>query len=742
MNCCDHVQSKKQTSRDKKETGVYSCPMHPEVSQEISGVCPKCGMELVKLGKEERLKTRSKTVAHSDHDEHDHDKHAGHSLEMFMRRFWVNLALTILILLFSDFRQTVLGLPPIDFANKQIFALVFGTVVFFYGGGVFLKGAFRELKAKLPGMMTLIGIAISVAYLYSVYAVFFNLGRHDLFWELATLITIMLLGHWLEMKAVVGTQEALKELSRLLPDTAEVIRFKKTEHVPLSEIVVGDLVLVRPGAKIPADGIVEQGSSEVNESMVTGESRLVAKTIGDRVIAGTLNEDGSLQVRVSKVGEETFLAGVMRLVSEAQRSKSRLQVLSDRAAFILTLVALFVGSLAFSLWFLFRADFAFALERLVAVLVIACPHALGLAVPLVASISTSLAARKGFLVKQRLALETARNIDIVVFDKTGTLTKGEYGVAEIITNEKISITNNELLQLAASVDFHSEHSVAKAIVNYANDKGIKLLRAEDFKRIPGKGVRAIITNIQLPVIKASKTEVLVGGEAILSEVFGNEQVMGEQMRERIQTLAREGKTVIYVIADKKLVGAVALGDTIRDESREAVQKLKKMGLKIAMITGDNEEVARWVAEELKIDEYFSRVLPQEKAERIKTLQNKGLRVAMVGDGINDAPALVQADLGIAIGAGTNVAIESAGIILVRNDPRDIEKIITLSRATYRKMIENLFWATGYNLIAMPLAAGLLAPKGIFLQPAVAALFMSLSTVIVAINAVLLKKLQL
>ncbi len=632
------------------------------------------------------------------------DKYGKHSTQMFLRKFWVSFVLTVPVVLYSDILNTLFGFEAPTFPGSGYIPFVFGSMVFFYGGWVFLAGAGRELKARLPGMMTLIGLAISAAYLWSVYAVLSGKSQ-DLFWELTTLITIMLLGHYFEMRAVSGVQSALKELSKLLPDDAEVIRDERTEKVPLSELKVGDLVFVRPGGRIPADGVVIEGRSETNESMMTGESAPVPKKEGDDVIAGTSNGDGSLKIKITKIGENTFLAGVMRLVEEAQASKSRLQILSDQAAFYLTLVAILTGGLTFVLWLLARSGFGFAMERLVAVLVIACPHALGLAVPLVASISTTLAARHGFLVKQRLALESARKVDIVLFDKTGTLTRGEYGVIEV--------TDNEVLRLAASVDAHSEHFIAKAIVAEAKKRGLKLSEVKDFRRLPGKGVSGIVDGKNL----------IVGGEAVL---------------ENIPKITKGGNTIIYVVADGKLLGSIALADVIREESKEAVADLKKMGIKVAMLTGDSEEVAKGVGDEIGIDEYFARVLPHEKSEKVKILQERGLKVAMVGDGINDAPALTQADLGVAIGAGTNVAIESAGIILVRNDPRDIVKIIKLSRLTYTKMLQNLFWATGYNVVALPLAAGILYSKGIVLEPALAALFMSLSTVIVAVNALLLR----
>ncbi|MDP2664754.1 MAG: copper-translocating P-type ATPase [bacterium] len=660
---------------------MYTCPMHPEVKQEGPGMCPECGMSLI-LEKDHK--------EHGERKEHDkpfdsaQGKHAGHVTQDFLKKFWVSLVLTVFVVLFRD---------------SSVIPIILGSIVFFYGGWVFIASALRELRGKSPGMMTLIALAISVAYIYSVFVVFRKEGE-PLFWELTSLITVMLLGHWLEMRAVSGAQGALKELSKLLPDTAEVMRGEQITAVPLDQLKLGDIVLVRPGSRVPADGKVIEGSTEVNESMITGESKPVSKNKESEVIAGTVNGIGSLKVEVTKIGKNTFLAGIMRLVSEAQASKSKLQLLSDKAAFLLTISAITLGTATFLFWLTKEGGFTFAVERLVAVLVIACPHALGLAIPLVASISTTLAARSGFLVRQRLALELARNIDIVLFDKTGTLTTGSYGVTR---------AEDPILQLAASVDAQSEHSAAKALVAEAGRRNLKLTQVHDFTAIPGKGAKAMIEGVEYRV-EGSESE---GAETIVSVFRGNEKM-----------------------------GDIALADKIREESREAVQKLKSMGLKIAMITGDAESVASWVAKELGIDEYFARVLPQDKSAKVKLLQERGLRVAMVGDGVNDAPALTQADLGIAIGAGTNVAIESAGIILVRNDPRDVAKIIKLSKITYTKMLQNLFWATGYNVVALPLAAGVLASQGIFLQPALAAVFMSLSTIIVAINAVLLRRASL
>lgn len=687
----------------QKNKLIYSCPMHPNIKQGQPGICSECGMNLVPTKQE-------------------HDKHAGHSAAAFGRKFWTSLLLTIPVILFKE----PFWLP-----------FVLSSIVFFYGGWIFMAGAWRELKAKLPGMMTLIAVAITTAYTYSVFVTFSKRGE-TLFWELTTLITVMLLGHWLEMKAVQGAQSALKELSKLLPDTAEVIRGDKAEVIPLSQLTVNDMVFVRPGGKIPADGMIVEGRSDVNESMITGESKPTTKSVSNEVIAGTINGEGSLKFKVTKIGENTFLAGVMRLVAEAQASKSRLQILSDKAAFYLTIIAIAGGTITLISWLIAEAGVVFAVERLVAVLVIACPHALGLAVPLVASISTTMAARNGLLIKQRLALEMARKTDTILFDKTGTLTKGEYGITNIWP---VGLSEKEALQLAASIDSHSEHFIAKAIVKKAEEEKVSLLEVKDFSRIPGKGTQGAI----------GKYLVFVGGEAILEHAGAK---VPENLKKELLGEGKKGKTIIYTVRNKELAGIFALSDLIREESREAIKELKNLGLKIAMITGDSEEVSDWVAKELDIEIYFARVLPQEKAEVVKKLQrggvwkleigNSGRRpvVAMVGDGINDAPALTQADLGIAIGAGTNVAIESAGIILVKNDPRDIVKIFKLSKATYSKMIQNLFWATGYNIVALPLAAGVLASQGILLQPALAALFMSLSTVIVAINALFLRNKKL
>lgn len=632
---------------------------------------------------------------HSQHQHHhqasEHDKHAGHHTADFLKKFWISLAITIPIFFYSEMAMRIFDVRGPEFPGSPYALLLLGSIVYFYCGWIFLQSAFRELKHRLPGMMTLIAIAITAAYAYSAFSILSG-SPQELLFELASLISIMLLGHWIEMKSVAGAEGALKELSKLLPDTAEVIRGNSTTIIPLSELKVGDIVLVKPGANVPADGTVVEGRSELNESIITGESKPVLKNSGDIVIAGSVNGDGSLKVEITTIGEKTFLAGVMRLVAEAQASKSRLQMLSDRAAFYLTLVAIVGGGITLAAWLALGWGMPTAIERMVAVLVIACPHALGLAVPLVAAISTTMAARNGLLVKQRLALEEARNIDVVLFDKTGTLTEAKFKVE--------SFSSDEALALAASVNVHSEHPIARAMVEEAKARKLTLQETKDFERVPGRGARGT-----------------VGSSAVFVGTKGDDDIVVER--------------------DGKQIGTIAVADLPRPESKSAVESLKQAGTRVAMITGDSEAAARKVANELGLDEYFARVLPEDKVKKVKELQARGLKVAMVGDGVNDAPALTQADLGIAVGAGTNVAIESAGIILVKSDPRDIPKIFNLSRLTYGKMVQNLFWATGYNVVAIPLAAGVLAYKGIILEPWLAAVFMSASTVIVAINAVLL-----
>jgi len=651
----------------------------------------------------------------------EHDRHAGHTVAMFWRRFWISSVLTLPILAYSPHIQELTGFRAPPFPGSDAVPPVFGTIVFFYGGLVFLRGAGPELRARRPGMMTLISLAITVAFLFSLAATL-RLVSGALWWELATLVDIMLLGHWLEMRSIGRASGALRELAKLLPDTAERIRDGKTETVPVSALREGDVLLVRPGASIPADGVVLAGRSAVNEAMITGESRPVQKKEGDEVIGGTVNGTGSLRVRVTRTGERTALAGIMRLVEEAQSSRSRAQDLADRAAFYLTLIAIGTGTLTLGGWLATGAPLPFALERAVTVMVIACPHALGLAIPLVVAISTTLAARAGLLVRKRDAFERARELDTVVFDKTGTLTTGEFGVAAIATAP--GITEEEALRLAAAAERESEHVMARAIVAAAQARGIEIPSPEHFEAIPGRGARA----------RVQGREVLAGQPALLQELGAEPP---PELRRAMDEAAERARSPVVLIVDRRPVALFALADRVRPESYEAVRKLKEQGIRVAMLTGDSEDVARAVARELGIDEVFARVLPEEKARRVQELKGRGLRVAMVGDGVNDAPALLAADVGIAIGAGTNVAIEAGDIVLVRNDPRDIARIITLSRASYRKMRQNLAWATGYNVVAIPLAAGVLARQGILLPPALGALLMSLSTVIVAINAQLL-----
>ena len=589
-----------------------------------------------------------------------------------------------------------------------------------------MKSAGKELKARLPGMMTLIALAISVAYLYSLATLFLPLGE-PLFWELTTLVTIMLLGHWIEMRAVSSASGALKELAKLLPDTAEKMVGEIAETVPLVQLVVGDLVLVRPGAKIPTDGEVTEGETSVNESMITGESLPVEKRVGSAVIAGTVNGTGALKVRVTKIGEKTALAGIMRLIAQAQASRSRIQELADRAAFYLTIVAVSVGALTVLTWLLVGESPAFALERAVAVLVIACPHALGLAIPLVTSISTTLSARSGLLIREKLALELARKVDVVLFDKTGTLTSGELGVTDVLFLPGWG--EEKALQWVASLEASSEHAIAAGIVKEAQNRKLKILKVEEVQAIPGRGIKG----------KIDDQVVYAGGPRLLEELKAKVPL---SLQAPVAKLSKQGKTVVYLLVGKKITAAFGVADLIRPESRQAVPVLQKMGIRVAMVTGDAKPVAEWVAKELALKEYFAEVLPEHKSEMVQKLRADGSIVMMVGDGINDAPALTAADVGVAIGAGTDVAIESAGIVLIKNDPRDIVKIIKLAKANYRKMVENLVWATGYNVFAIPAAAGLFSPFGIILAPAVAAVLMSASTVIVSANAQLLRRLQL
>ncbi len=661
---------------------------------------------------------------HHDHAHAGHDKHAGHHVEMFRNRFWVVLILTIPTLIWSMEFQQWFGYTAPEFPVAWLIAPVLGTFIFFYGGWVFLEGAWRELRARLPGMMTLIALAISVAFLYSA-AVTLGWPGHALWWELSTLVAIMLLGHWIEMRSVMQAQGALKELAKLLPDTAErIIEGDRTEHIHADELREGDRVLIRPGAGLPADGTVESGRSSVNESMLTGESQAVEKREGDRIIAGTVNGAGSLRVRVTGVGEQTAMAGIMRLVEQAQSSRSRSQALADRAAFLLTLVAIGAGSLTFIVWLMLGATLQFTISRVVTVLVIACPHALGLAVPLVIAISTTLGARNGLLVRDRRGLEEARLLNTVVFDKTGTLTLGEHRVVEMATAE--GVDENEALAWAMAVERDSEHPIARALLASGEARGIKVPPADQFTAHAGHGVEALVEGRRLRV----------GGPALLDH-FNIVPAAG--LRATAERFSQRGQAAIHLIDEQRALAVFAIADAVRPESREAVEQLHEAGLEVALLTGDSRQVADAVAAQLGIDTVFAQVLPEQKAEIIKQLQRQGKRVAMVGDGVNDAPALVTADVGIAIGAGTDVAVEAGDIVLVRSDPRDVARIVALSRASYRKMIQNLWWAAGYNIIAIPLAAGVLAWAGIILAPAVGAVLMSASTVIVAANAQLLRR---
>jgi Cu2+-exporting ATPase len=645
-----------------------------------------------------------------------HSRHAGHSVAMFRDRFWLSLLLTIPVLVWSRDLQEWLGYRAPTFPGSDLIPAVLGTIVFVYGGLVFLRSARGELANRQPGMMTLISLAISVALVTSVASTL-GLFEVEIWWELATLITIMLLGHWLEMRSIAQAQGALDALAALLPDTAERVTHHGTETVPIAELAVGDVVLVRPGRRVPADGVVTEGSADVDESMITGESRAIAKEPGASVVAGTVAEGGSLRVRVTAAGEETALSGIMRLVAQAQASGSRSQALADRAAAVLFYVAVAAGLVTLGFWWL-QGDREGALVRTATVLVIACPHALGLAIPLVIAISTSLGARNGLLVKDRLALERARNLDVVIFDKTGTLTRGTPVLAEVAGDDA-------MLGLAAAAESNSEHPLARAIVEGARSRGLAFPAATGFEALAGRGARATVDG----------HAVAVGGPRLLAE-------LGLSVDPRATAWDATGRTVLHVVVDGRVAGVLALEDEIRPESAEAVEALHAAGVRVAMITGDAAAVADSVARRLGIDEVRAEVLPADKAAAVNSFQRGGARVAMVGDGVNDAPALAAADVGIAIGAGTDVAVESAGIVLVRDDPRDVIGAIRLSRASYGKMVQNLVWATGYNLVAIPVAAGILVPWGLDLPMAVGAIVMSVSTIVVAANAQLLRRVRL
>jgi Cu2+-exporting ATPase len=650
-----------------------------------------------------------------------HAGHHAHNVEDFRRRFWISLAATVPILLLSPMIQRLLGFSA-TFPGDLWVLFVLSSFVFFYGGLPFLKGLGSEVKDRLPGMMTLISLAITVAYVYSSLVVF-GLRGEVFFWELVTLIDIMLLGHWIEMRSVMGASKALEELAKLMPNEAHLIEEDETVvDISLDRLRQGQRVLVRPGEKVPADGHILEGDSEIDESMITGESTPVARGPGGSVVGGSVNGTGALTVEVNKTGEDSYLSQVVKLVDEAGASKSRAQGLADKAAFALTLISIAAGVATLAVWLVLGARFAFALERMVTVMVITCPHALGLAVPLVVAMVTALSARNGLLIRKRTPFENARNVDTVVFDKTGTLTMGRFGVTDIVGFGDWS--QDELLRKAASVEQNSEHTIAKGIVQEAQRRSLSLQKVGDFASIPGKGARGTVDG----------QEIFIGNARILDEA----KAESRQVAAQVEQIASQGKTIVLVATGGKVQGLIALADIIREQSRKAVRRLKELGVRISMITGDNEATARFVAGELGLDSYFADVLPDKKSEKIRELQQRGGKVAMVGDGVNDAPALAQADVGIAIGAGTDVAIETADVVLVESDPRDVADVISLSRIATYKMVQNLAWATGYNVVAIPLAAGVLYRYGVVLPPAAGAVVMSLSTIIVAINARLIR----
>ena len=662
---------------------------------------------------------------HDYREQSDHSQHAGHSVAMFRDKFWLSLVLAVPVVFWSGDVQRWLGYRAPAFPGSRLIPAILGTIVLLYGGSVFIQGAWREISARQPGMMSLISLALIVAFTASIAATF-GFFEVDVWWELATLVSVMLLGHWLEMKATAQARGALDALAVLLPDTAERLTDAGIEAVPLMNLRVGDVVLVRPGSRVPADGMVVEGTADVDESLITGESRPISKGPGATVVGGTVAAGGSLRVRVGAVGEQTALSGIMRLVAAAQASGSRAQALADRAAALLFYIAVAAGTLTFAYWWL-AGDREHALIRTATVLVIACPHALGLAIPLVIAISTAIGAKNGLLVKDRLALERARQLDVVIFDKTGTLTRG----APILsgTAAVTGINEKEMLGLASAVESDSEHPIAKAIVSGAGRRGLKLQSAAGFEALPGRGTRATVDG----------QSVAVGGPRLLADM---KSTIPPELDQAVSTWMSEGRTVLYVLRDGAVIGTLAVEDEIRPESAEAVKALHELGVRVAMITGDAQAVADSVARRLGIDDVEAQVLPADKAAAVERFKAGSRVVAMVGDGVNDAPALATADVGIAIGAGTDVAVESAGIVLVRSDPRDVVRAIELSRATYRKMVQNLLWATVYNLIAIPAAAGMFIRWRLDFPMSVGAIAMNLSTIIVAFNAQLLRRLKL
>ena len=667
---------------------------------------------------------------HDDHHVHGHGEHAGHSTAMFKNRFWLSLILSVPVVIFSPMFADMLGYQIPEFPGSTWIAPILGTIIFFYGGMPFLKGGWTELTSRQPGMMLLITMAITVAFVAS-WVTTLGIGGFDLdfWWELALLVTIMLLGHWMEMRALGSASSALDALAELLPEDAEKVEGNTTRTVAISELTIDDVVLVRAGARVPADGTIIDGAAEFDEAMITGESRPVVRKTGEHVVAGTVATDNTVRIRIEKTGEDTALAGIQRMVADAQESSSRAQALADRAAAWLFWFALIAGIITAIVWSVIGSPDD-AVVRTVTVLVIACPHALGLAIPLVIAISTERAARSGVLIKDRMALERMRTIDVVLFDKTGTLTEGAHAVTGVAPTP--DVTDGQLLALAAAAEADSEHPVARAIVTAAGEHpeaaGLRL-RGTDFTAASGRGVRAVVDG----------SEILVGGPNMLREF---QLTNPEALKEQTEAWQQRGAGVLHVVRDGHIIGALAVEDQVRPESRAAVRALQERGVKVAMITGDARQVAHAVGKDLGIDEVFAEVLPQDKDTKVTELQSRGLSVAMVGDGVNDAPALARAEVGIAIGAGTDVAMESAGVVLASDDPRSVLSMIELSQASYRKMIQNLIWASGYNIVAVPLAAGVLAPIGFVLSPAVGAILMSLSTIIVALNAQLLRRIDL
>jgi len=703
----------------------YTCPMHPQILKDEPGKCPLCGMNLIPLGGTARPEKDEHSHHHQNHDHHSEsdssaagfDKHAGHHTPDFLKRFWITLVLSVPVLLLSHMIQQWLGFT-IAFQGDKYVLLVLGSIIYFYGGMPFFKGFLGEVKAGAIGMMTLVALAITVAYVYSV-AVVFGLPGMDFFWELATLIVIMLLGHWLEMRSQMAASKALQSLVALLPNDVTVEQNGSPVKIKLEQLKNGDTVIIRPGEKVAADGLIVEGSSFLNESMLTGESVPVRKESGGKVIAGSINGDGALKIKATGVGKDSYLNKVINLVQDAQAAKSNTQNLADKVAKWLTIVAIVVGVGTFAYWYITMGDLAFALERMVTVMVTACPHALGVAIPLVVAISTTLSATNGLLIRNRTAFETTRKLSTIIFDKTGTLTKGSHTVQKIIPLTE-HYSENDLLQYAAAVQQNSEHHIAKGIMQTLSERKLELWKSDNFRYMQGIGVTGIVNG---------KSVVAAGPNYF---VQNNKQVPAIP-----EEINQDAETVNFILIDDVPVGIVSLADTIREGAKEAIDQLRSMNIKSFLLTGDNEKVAAAVSKQLGMDGYLANVLPHHKQEKVKEFQDKGEIVAMTGDGVNDAPALAAADVGIAVGSGTDVAAETADIILVNSDPRDVVKMIDFGKKTYSKMIQNLVWAVGYNVVAIPLAAGVLYPTFV-LTPAMGAVLMSVSTIVVALNASLLK----